>query len=334
MAGLEDKFRKVGTGTVTTMAAPGKAEGASSINVGSSANYPTDTGVIITIRTVDASGDLVAGTQTEWKGVVASDTSITIDPVPVYGSDQVYAAGSTTQVLISLSSYAHNDLMDALTEMANGWNYANETWTYVNATTILTETTPSSAKYSVGDKIRLKQGGAYKFFIIYNVSASVASINVTAGTDNVVADAAITDNYYSKGGALGHPFNFNYLPVLGGTAADIGNGTVAGRFSINGRRVAGEIYIVAGSTTNLGSATTSFSLPITSLAISGTFFFSDSGYCKDQSTGKRYTVVPIISDGSGTLSVVVNDSTSFLNNTVPFTVQDTDIFAFSFHFEI
>ena len=87
---------------------------ANSINVGSTENYPTDTSVIITIRTVDTSGNLISGTQTEWKGIVAGDTSITIDPTPVYGDDQVYAAGSTTQVVIYLSSYAWNDLIDGI----------------------------------------------------------------------------------------------------------------------------------------------------------------------------------------------------------------------------
>lgn len=118
-AGLTDKLRKVGTGTLTTLASPGKALAAVSINVGSTANYPTDTGIIIAIRTVDTDGEEVAGTYTEWKATVSSATALTIDATPVKGSDQVYAAGSTTQVFIPVSSYAHNDLMDALLATLN-----------------------------------------------------------------------------------------------------------------------------------------------------------------------------------------------------------------------
>lgn len=116
---LNDKFRKTGAATVTTLSAPGKALGASSITVGSTTNYPTDAGKIIAIRQVDTNGELVAGTYTEWKATVASATGLTIDPIPVYGNDQVYPAGSTTQVYIPLSSFAHNEMIDAILEEHN-----------------------------------------------------------------------------------------------------------------------------------------------------------------------------------------------------------------------
>lgn len=113
-AAQTDMFKKTGAGTVTTLAAPGKALSATSITVGATTNYPTDTGLVIAIRIVDSAGELVAGTYTEWNAIVASGTSFTIEAAPVYGSDQVYPAGSTTQVFIPLSSSAHNDLIDGI----------------------------------------------------------------------------------------------------------------------------------------------------------------------------------------------------------------------------
>lgn len=113
-AALTDKFKKAGASTVTSLAAPGKAIGATSITVGSTTNYPLDTGVVVAIRVVDTAGALVAGTYTEWNAIVTSATSFTLDPTPVHGSDQVYAAGSSTQVYISVSSSAHNQLVDGL----------------------------------------------------------------------------------------------------------------------------------------------------------------------------------------------------------------------------
>lgn len=118
-ASTNDLLKKSGASTVTTLSAPGKALGATSINVGSTTNYPTDTGIVIAIRQVDSNGDLVAGTYTEWSATVASATSLSIVATPVYGSDQIYAAGSTTQVYIPLSSYAHNKLIDNILEHAN-----------------------------------------------------------------------------------------------------------------------------------------------------------------------------------------------------------------------
>ena len=113
-ASTSDKFKKVGAGTVTTLSAPGKALSATSITVGSTTNYPTDTGIVIAIRVVNANGELISGTYTEWSATVASGTSLTIEAVPVYGSDQVYAAGSTTQVFIPTSAEAQNDLIDGI----------------------------------------------------------------------------------------------------------------------------------------------------------------------------------------------------------------------------
>lgn len=111
---VNDKFKKAGAGTVTTLSAPGKALGATSINVGSTTNYPSDTGIIIAIRTVDASGKLVAGTYTEYSATVSSATSLAIVATPVYGNDQIYAAGSTTQVFIPTSAYANNSMVDGI----------------------------------------------------------------------------------------------------------------------------------------------------------------------------------------------------------------------------
>ena len=118
-ASTNDLLKKTGSNTVTTLSAPGKALGATSINVGSTTNYPTDTGIIIAIRQVDSSGALVAGTYTEWSATVSSATSLAIVATPVLGSDQIYAAGSTTQVYIPVSSYAQNKLIDNILEHAN-----------------------------------------------------------------------------------------------------------------------------------------------------------------------------------------------------------------------
>jgi hypothetical protein len=112
-AATSDKVKKSGVFTVTTLAAPGKALGATSITVGSTTNFPTDTGIIIGIREVDADGELVAGTYREYSAIVASATTFTIVATPVLGSDRVFTAGSTTQVFLPLSSYADNEFKDA-----------------------------------------------------------------------------------------------------------------------------------------------------------------------------------------------------------------------------
>ena len=131
---ITDKFVKVGAaGTATQLAAPGHSIGGTSINVGSTTNWPTDTAVVFAIRQVDAQGELVAGTYTEWMGIV-SGTTIT-NLTLVYGTDQIYPAATTTQVYIPISSYAYNRLIDALlTQHKQNGTHGAITADSVNAT--------------------------------------------------------------------------------------------------------------------------------------------------------------------------------------------------------
>lgn len=135
-ANLGDKFRKVGASTVTTLAAPGKALSATSINVGSTTNYPTDTGIVIAMRQVNTDGQVVQGTYTTWNAIVSSPTSLTISSTPRKGSDQVYPAGSTTQVYMVVSSDSQNDLIDGiLVQHAQDGTHKDVTTNTITATT-------------------------------------------------------------------------------------------------------------------------------------------------------------------------------------------------------
>ncbi len=122
-------------------------------------------------------------------------------------------------------------------DVAAGWNSAGETWTYASSTTI---TVPSDAttKYSPGDKIRLKQGGSYKYFYIIGVTSTV--LTVTGGSDYSVANSTITDNDYSKVETpVGFPQWFNWTPTYSGSGSltFTSVGTHIARFSITGRTV-------------------------------------------------------------------------------------------------
>jgi hypothetical protein len=112
-----DVFCKVGEpGTATTMTAPGHTIGGTSISVVSTANYPTDTGVIFAIDTVsivDGKEVRDVGSYTEWEGTVGGATTLE-NMVLKYGDDQNYPAGATTRVYIPVSSSRENRLVDGL----------------------------------------------------------------------------------------------------------------------------------------------------------------------------------------------------------------------------
>jgi len=123
--------------------------------------------------------------------------------------------------------------------IVDGWISANETWTYASASTI-TVSSGAAAKYAVGDRIRWKQGGAYKYGVLTTVADTLLTIAVN--TDYTVATpTAITDNYYSHQiNPIGYPIWFNLAAIsMDVTDFDDGSGNQPSitkvRGSITGR---------------------------------------------------------------------------------------------------
>lgn len=114
MASANDMFQKVGRATATTLSAPGYTTGDSSVNIGSTTNWPTDTGVTFAIDVVDAAGERVAGTYNVFRGRVAGASQV--DQVVYEGGDahRSYPSGATTRVYILVSSYRDNRMADGL----------------------------------------------------------------------------------------------------------------------------------------------------------------------------------------------------------------------------
>ena len=127
-----------------------------------------------------------------------------------------------------------------------GWTPARQSWAYASATTI---TVPSGAEliYSVGDKIRFKQGAEYKYFYIIAVADTL--LTVTGGSDYTVATpTAITDIYYSKAASsVGFPKNGFSI----GTPTWTTSGTPFTNQPINNDW---KIFIISGMMTITGQA--------------------------------------------------------------------------------
>lgn len=116
-ASATDYFMKTGKSTATTLSAPGYTIGNTSINVGTTAELPTTTGIFIMIDEVETVGGVeqrVAGTYNVFRGTVATGTSIN-NLVYVGGdANRNYSAGATTRVYMTVSSYHTNRLIDGL----------------------------------------------------------------------------------------------------------------------------------------------------------------------------------------------------------------------------
>ena len=105
---------KVGAGTATTLSSPGYTIGATSINVASTTNYPTDTGVTITIDEVDGTGERIAGTRNVFIGDVASATQINELAYSGGDANRNYSASATTRVYIEVNEIQMNRMIDGI----------------------------------------------------------------------------------------------------------------------------------------------------------------------------------------------------------------------------
>lgn len=107
----------------------------------------------------------------------------------------------------------------------DGWISAGETWTYASSTTF-TISGDKTGKYQKGDKIKLTQTSVKYFYIIgVSYSSNNTTITVTGGSDYSLANATITNPYFSKAeNPQGFPQLFNWTPTIvnyGGTLSSV-----------------------------------------------------------------------------------------------------------------
>lgn len=143
----------------------------------------------------------------------------------------------------------------------DGWISAGETWTYASASTI---TVPSGAasKYSKGDRIKFTQT-TVKYGVIVAVADTLLTIAVN--TDYVVANAAISANYYShESSPIGYPHWFNWTPTVGasGSMTFTVTTTEVSKFCVNGNMCTSVVHLL-GTTGGSASTTITCTLPIT-----------------------------------------------------------------------
>lgn len=137
------------------------------------------------------------------------------------------------QIAAAQQSIAANTSKDT-SRTWDRWSRAPGTWSYASATTI---TVPAGATsvYQKGDKIKITQSGSIKYFSVTAVADTL--LTVTGGTDYSVANATITDAYYSKDeNPQGFPDWFNYTPTTSGLTTPVYT-IQTGKFKVSGRSV-------------------------------------------------------------------------------------------------
>ncbi len=246
------------------------------------------------------------------------------------GADEISVAGLAGQL--------------AEAQTPQDWTAAGETWTYASATTV-TVAGDVTGKYAVGDKVRLKQGGAYKYF--YVVSATYSAPNTTltlyAGSDYTVANAAITDQAYSKlATPQGFPHWFYYTPTWtsGSNPQPASPGLLRGRFTLNGRLLSFEFVLVYGPSTTAGTGQWIFQLPwsMAASAWSYDWAYNFRAQIIDAGTGYYSPGLWGYPASAATIYVMFNNSFgvggNLLQATVPMTWANGDVLHVSGEYEV
>ncbi len=158
---------------------------------------------------------------------------------------------------------------------ALGWISAWETWTYASATTF-TIAGDQTSRYQRGDRIKLTQT-TVKYFTVLKVAYwANTTVTITGGTDYTLANAVISDNYYSKElSPQGYPDWFNYTTTWTWFSADP---TVSFcKFSIQWSTCAITMACSANGTSNTTGMTITTPNAITSV---GSFYWT-AGFAVD-----------------------------------------------------
>jgi len=233
---------KVGSpGTATTLSAPGYTVGNSSITVGSTSNWATDTGVAFAIdqaQVVNGVEVQVPGTYNEYVGTVASGTSVSNVSWATGSGDRNYSAGALTRVYIPVSATRENRIVDwglvhanqdgtlkttAVQAALNTNQVGSTDWTILATTPTLQSSNGQREyvlKYTGVDYTDRLQAGT-KLKIPRTVAAQTQSTSLNG-----------TNQYWSKTSPAGMTFTDDWAAgawITGLTA--YGNTTIESRFN-------------------------------------------------------------------------------------------------------
>ncbi len=214
-----------------------------------------------------------------------------------------------------------------------GWKEVSDTWTYASPSTI---NIPSdgTTKYKKWMKIRIKQGGAYKYYFASNIASTL--ITVAVNTSYTVANAPITNIAYSFiDNPYGFPNNFNFTPT--GNKFTLGNSTVNAAYTISRGVCKGNIFVKypAASPTGTITGQIQVSCPVTPSTKLPTYTTVGAASMVDAATA-LYMCETILNTTLMEIRVINTAGTyavwAAVSNTVPFTLGVNDSWSMEFSY--
>jgi hypothetical protein len=201
----------------------------------------------------------------------------------------------------------------------DGWTAASGTWTYASASTF-TISGDVTAIYKKGLKLKWTNAsgsnpryGTVKIDSTYG--APNTTVTIITNTDFVIADDAISLNYYSwMEMPTGWPQFFNFAPTF--TNFTVGNATVVFRFRPIQSYMFVEFYITLGNSSAMGTGMYS------NLPANGVHYSIDTYYFEDNATAGFLGVLSVVTDKAYFYKYTVSGTSIDQGNcaaTVPFT---------------
>lgn len=171
-ASASDLFTKAYPRLTTTLSA-NKSAGASSMSLNSAVNWPTDTGVLVSVYNLDSNNDIDADTLVVYSGVVSGSdiTNLSVEE----GDDQLHNAGSIVSLLFTAEHW-NRVISGLLAEHGqDGGHDATKVVKMTGNQTVAGNKTFSGVTTAEKLKFNAPQG----FLINGKIVASVASNNLT-----------------------------------------------------------------------------------------------------------------------------------------------------------
>lgn len=316
-ASVNDKFQLISaSGTVPNVprVTATRSAAGTSLTV-DNCNWDTTTGKIFSTYQVDTSGSVVAGTQTIWKGVVNSSTSIGSMTRLAGASDTGNAIGDYVEIIPD-SEWVNNLISGVLAQHNQDGTHSDITATTADFTGAVSANTISEHTAASGvtvDGMNIKDG--------YVVGSA------TSGIKNESLGTAATD--------LGSAWQ-SWTPTLSGRFND-GKWTKSCTYKQVGKTVVCKLLLTANAATPMdGSGDPVFTLPVTSVSYPNSAFMA-LAYIEDVGTNTYQAFTRWGSTTTASLSVPVAGGTYVtqvqITNAVPHTWASTDVIFSIFTYE-
>lgn len=238
------------------------------LNVGGGINNSQTTGIIISsvsgLESISEPGiallsytDPLLTANAEWITYTSINGSNELQGV-TRGSEGFSAKSHANGVTVAFP-HSKSHINNVVNSLRTGWVGSKYTWVYASSSTFTIAGVDVTSTYRKGTKLRMKQGGAYKYFYVINSAFSTdTTVTVVGDSGGTIANSSITDNYYSyasmpDGFTDGFTWTINY-------SGWTGNPVHVAKFWLDGRRCFVNIENVSVGTSS--ATTKTFTLPI------------------------------------------------------------------------